>query len=179
MESKFKQYKRKGLSEMIPVSEFIENGGDMTKVSVSEPDQETAKSSPVLFEQGYVARNPKNHEDMWYVAKKYFDDNLEPVSEAKTANMSFGQAIEALKAGKRVARQGWNGKGMWLALSAGTPALPAENFWNPHNKQFAIDNGGTAEVLSVITMKTADGKILMGWLASQTDMLAEDWTILD
>jgi len=31
------------------------------------------------FEQGYIARNPKNHNDLWYVAKKYFDDNLEPV----------------------------------------------------------------------------------------------------
>lgn len=94
-------------------------------------------------------------------------------------NNNFGHAIEALKQGKRVARQGWNGKGMWLALSVGTDALPAEKFWNPHNKQFATENGGTAEVLSVITMKTADNKILMGWLASQTDMLAEDWTILD
>jgi len=94
-------------------------------------------------------------------------------------SINFGQAIEALKQGKRVARQGWNGKGMWLALSVGTPKLEADKFWNPHNKQFAIDNGGSAEVLSVITMKTADDKILMGWLASQTDILAEDWCILD
>lgn len=94
-------------------------------------------------------------------------------------NLNFGQAIEALKAGKRVAREGWNGKGMWLALSKGTKNLPADNFWNEHNKEFAKSNGGYAEVLSVITMKTADDKILMGWLASQTDMLAEDWTILD
>jgi hypothetical protein len=94
-------------------------------------------------------------------------------------NKTFGEAIEALKNGKRVQREGWNGKNMWLALSVGTDALPAEKFWNPHNKQFATENGGTAEVLSVITMKTADNKILMGWLASQTDMLAEDWCILD
>lgn len=94
-------------------------------------------------------------------------------------NLNFGQAIEALKEGKRVARQGWNGKGMWLALSVGNPSLDAEKFWNPHNKQFAIDNGGIAEVLSTITMKTADNKILMGWLASQTDILSEDWCILD
>jgi hypothetical protein len=94
-------------------------------------------------------------------------------------NQTFGQAIEALKEGKRVARQGWNGKGMWLALSVGTPQLPSDKFWNPHNRRFAEENGGTAEVLSVITMKTADDKILMGWLASQTDMLSEDWCILD
>jgi hypothetical protein len=93
--------------------------------------------------------------------------------------MNFGQAIEALKEGKKVSREGWNGKGMWLALSVGNPSLEAEKFWNPHNRQFAIENGGQAEVLSVITMKTADNKILMGWLASQTDMLAEDWTIVE
>lgn len=93
--------------------------------------------------------------------------------------MNFGQAIEALKEGKKVARDGWNGKGMWLALSVGNPSLEAEKFWSPHNRQFAIENGGQAEVLSVITMKTADNKILMGWLASQTDMLAEDWTIVE
>lgn len=88
--------------------------------------------------------------------------------------MNFGQAIEALKEGKKVAREGWNGKGMWLALTNGIKELPAENFWNKNNKEFAKENGGTAEVLPVITMKTADNKILMGWLASQTDMLSED-----
>ncbi len=62
--------------------------------------------------------------------------------------MTFGLAIEALKKGLRVARAGWNGKGMWLSLSC-------------------------------ITMKTATGEILMGWLASQTDMLAEDWTLVE
>jgi len=94
-------------------------------------------------------------------------------------NQNFGQAIEALKQGKRVAREGWNGKQMWLALSVGNPSLPSANFWNPHNKAFAESNGGSAEVLSTITMKTADNKILMGWLASQTDMLSEDWVILE
>jgi hypothetical protein len=92
--------------------------------------------------------------------------------------MTFGGAIEALKNGEKVARSGWNGKGMWLALSVGTDALPSDKFWNKHNKAFAEQNGGSADVLSVITMKTADDKILMGWLASQTDMLAEDWIVI-
>lgn len=92
--------------------------------------------------------------------------------------MDFGQAIEELKSGKRVSRSGWNGKGMWLSYSPGSPALPAANFWSPCNKAFAEQNGGTAEVLPCITMKTADGKILMGWLASQTDMLSDDWGIV-
>ena len=92
--------------------------------------------------------------------------------------MDFGSAIQALKAGKRVARIGWNGKDMWLALSPGSKALPADKFWAGPNREYATANGGTADVLPSITMKTATGEILMGWLASQTDMLAEDWTIV-
>lgn len=94
------------------------------------------------------------------------------------SNLNFGQAIEALKEGKKVARLGWNGKDMWLALSGGNRSLSSDKFWNLHNREFAESNGGQAEVLPTITMKTADNKILMGWLASQTDMLAEDWTIV-
>ncbi len=94
--------------------------------------------------------------------------------------MTFGDAIQALKDGKRVCRAGWNGKGMWLALSCDrTRTVAAENFWSPHNAGFARENGGTAVVLPSITMKTATGEILMGWLASQTDMLAEDWQIVE
>lgn len=92
--------------------------------------------------------------------------------------MTFGEALEALKIGHRVARAGWNGKGMWLSLSCdGTREVAAENFWSPHNAEFARQNGGKATVLPSITMKTATGEILMGWLASQSDMLAEDWQI--
>lgn len=96
----------------------------------------------------------------------------------KTTELNFGQAIEALKAGKRVSRQGWNGKGMYLWL---LPAAKVKAEWcrEPHLKQMAIDNGGEIEALGSIRMLTADKKVLTGWLASQTDMLAEDWEILD
>lgn len=93
--------------------------------------------------------------------------------------MDFGDALRALKDGQRVARAGWNGKGMWLALSCnGTRQVPADGFWSAHNAEHARENGGTATVLPSITMKTATGEILMGWLASQTDMLAEDWQVV-
>ncbi len=93
--------------------------------------------------------------------------------------MNFGQAIEALKEGKKVARTGWNGKGMWLTYSPGSKALPAERFWAGPNREYAQAIGGTAHVLPCITMKTATGEILMGWLASQTDMLTEDWQTVE
>jgi hypothetical protein len=100
------------------------------------------------------------------------------------SGLTFGDAIAALKSGKRVARAGWNGKGMWLSLSCdGSREVSAENFWSPHNAEFARQNGGKALVLPAITMKTVDSTgreaILMGWLASQTDMLSEDWVIVD
>ena len=61
----WKQYKRKGLSEMRP----YRLGEDLTGISVNKED------TPA--EVGMVARNPKNHNDQWYVAEKYFNDNLE------------------------------------------------------------------------------------------------------
>ena len=70
----FTKHKRKGFSEMIPFSEFV--GYDMSNISVSEQDKLLSNEEFML---GWIARNPKNHNDMWYVAKKYYDDNLEPV----------------------------------------------------------------------------------------------------
>lgn len=70
--------------------------------------------------------------------------------------MDFGEALHVLKRGMRVSRSGWNGKGMWLELQ-----VP-----DAHSKMS----------LPYIYMKTADDK-LVPWLASQTDVLAEDWQI--
>lgn len=93
--------------------------------------------------------------------------------------MDFGDALRAMKSGHRISRLGWNGKDMWLSYSIGHPAVPAEQFWSSHNQAFARGNGGVAKVLPCITMKTAQNEILMGWLASQSDMLANDWIILN
>lgn len=115
---------------------------------------------------GYVSWSPK---EVFERAYRQIGDLL-----------SFGDALVMLKAGAKVARIGWNGKGMWLSLSCdGSREVAAENFWSPHNADFALENGGKATVLPCITMKTADGSILMGWLASQTDMLAEDWVVVE
>ena len=92
-------------------------------------------------------------------------------------NLTFGAAIEALKQGKRVTRKGWNGKGMFLWLKPAT-TIKAEWSKDPMLKEIVDANGGETEALGTICMKTADNKILTGWLASQTDMLSEDWMIL-
>lgn len=92
--------------------------------------------------------------------------------------MNFGDAIEALKEGKKVTRTGWNGKGMYLWLM---PAATVKAEWcrEPHLKEIAENNGGEVECLGSIRMKTADNKVLTGWLASQTDMLSEDWVLYE
>ena len=92
--------------------------------------------------------------------------------------LTNSKALLGLQAGERLQREGWNGKNMWIALSPGFTALPAEKFWNPHVRQFAESNGGTATVDSYFIMKTAQGTIQMGWVPSQADMLANDWQTL-
>lgn len=76
---------------------------------------------------------------------------------AAVPGLNFGEALQVLKAGGRVQRAGWNGKGMWLMLQ-----VPDQ-----HSKM----------TLPYIYMSTVT-KDLVPWLASQTDVLAEDWSSL-
>lgn len=69
----------------------------------------------------------------------------------------FGWALMQLKQGKRVCREGWNGRGMWLELQE--------------------PDTSSRMTLPYIFMKTVDDN-LVPWLASQTDMLAEDWALV-
>lgn len=137
--------------------------------------------------QGFVTVNPGD----WIIAESdglgfypcapdVFEATYAPALTVSDTGLSFGDALLALKLGQRVCRAGWNGKGAWLAMSGviGGRRVDADKFWSPHNEAFARENGGSATVLPCITMKTATGEILMGWLASQTDMLADDWMVV-
>ena len=74
----------------------------------------------------------------------------------ETTGMTFGLALEALKRGDKVARAGWNGKGMWLSK---------------------VSADSSRGLLAYIQMKTVQDQYVP-WLASQTDMLANDWSIV-
>lgn len=91
--------------------------------------------------------------------------------------MNFGKALEILKSGGKVERAGWNGKGMWLLLVDGTPDAVLRD-GTPYAKALGADHP-SCEILPHIDMWTtnASGRraMLPGWLASQSDMLAEDW----
>lgn len=93
--------------------------------------------------------------------------------------MNFGQALEELKQGNKVARHGWNGKGMFVYLVTGNE-ISVPNLRNEALKHVGM-NRATADKVKInshIDMQAADGSIVVGWLASQTDMLAEDWEVI-
>lgn len=86
---------------------------------------------------------------------------------------SFAYALGALKSGRKVAREGWNGKDMFLFLVAGSTfqvnRAPLNQFY---------PEGTEVNYHAHIDMKTAQGTIVP-WVASQTDLLAEDWVIVE
>lgn len=81
--------------------------------------------------------------------------------------MDFSDALDFMKQGLKVAREGWNGKGMWICICKG-----ATTYDVPLNAGF--DASLARNTLPFIIMKTAD-ECLVPWLASQTDILATDW----
>lgn len=125
--------------------------------------------------------------------------------------IDFGAALDLLKAGWRVARTGWNGKGMWLVLVhpingarfklPGGPDAPGQALtppeqWDRNREAYSVrfplpftpSGEGEPRIVGVaswaehrllpwIGLKTADD-CFVPWLASQTDMLAEDWTVV-
>ena len=88
--------------------------------------------------------------------------------------MNFGQAIEEMKKGNRVARSGWNGKDMFIFIQDGS-IISKEN---ARNKVLQRLNHDKITINAHINMNTTDGTITVGWTASQSDMLSEDWFVV-
>ena len=93
-------------------------------------------------------------------------------------SFGFHLAILALKDGLRVRRAGWNGKGMWLALTEGSERTVRDGKFSGAAAQLVdVERPETVRIGAHIDMRAADGSLVIGWLASQTDMLATDWEI--
>jgi len=108
---------------------------------------------------GYISWSPKN----------IFEAAYQNISDG----FDFGSAIRFLKQGKKVARKGWNGKGMFLFLVEGSKFIAnCEPLLSIFGEWAEID------YCPHIDMKTADDKIVP-WLASQTDVLATDWVLVE
>ena len=122
--------------------------------------------------EGYRVRYADGYES--WSPQEAFDD-----AYRECEAMTFGLAIEALKKGHKVARRGWNGKGMWLVLVPGQAEVTLRD-GTPYKA--ALPDLTACEILPHIDMWTvnAHGRraMLPGWLASQTDMLAEDWKVV-
>lgn len=101
--------------------------------------------------------------------------------------MDFSKALVHLKEGKHLRRRGWNGKGMCIFLTEGSVVEMKD--LKPRSETaislHAVDSGfdyteeAVVRIRDHIDMVAADGTLVIGWLASQTDMLAEDWEIVE
>lgn len=115
----------------------------------------------VIYEDGYKSWSPK---DVFEKAYRVCDE------------MTFGLAIEAVKKGQKIARKGWNGKGMFIVYQKGYPQ------GIPCNKQTAeawgLDEGNLFVCNPYLQIKQVDGSHSM-WVPSIGDVLAEDWVIVE
>lgn len=108
----------------------------------------------VRYQDGYESWSPK---DVFEEAYR------------RTDAMTFGMAIEAARKGKRIARKGWNGKGQYVELATGI------SYVNPTGE---IINASHEVIGNRAFAFVGTSGVQMGWLASQADMLAEDWVII-
>ena len=115
---------------------------------------------------GYISWSPKD-----VFERSYKTPNL-------NSNLTFGEALEHLKKGARVARSGWNGKNQYVVAQQGQE-IESTYVWNPHNKAHAEKLGGWIEVAPYCTLKTAQDTLAMGWIPSTGDLFAEDWMVLE
>lgn len=106
-----------------------------------------------------------------------------PQTPEKTTNLTFGEAINAIMCDKMVRRTGWNGKGMFIYKTIGNTV--SKDFISKFAslplsvKSFLEKKGQNVVFNPSITMYTAQGEMQPGWLASQADVLALDWEIVE
>ena len=113
-------------------------------------------------EEGYRVRYQDGYES--WSPKDVFEEAYRP-----TDAMSFGLAIEAAKKGKRIARKGWNGKRQYVELAT------AISYTSPIG---AVVNAEHDAIGNQALAFVGTSGVQMGWLASQADMLADDWMIV-
>lgn len=144
------------------------------------PDDENGDDIGYLVE--YVDGGKPNHP----AHKGYISWSPADVFERAykaSGEMSFGHAIEAMKLGHKVSRSGWNGKGMFIVVMPALylPPFDTQDTSRKVNDRTAkwIGENKPLDCQPYIAMYTADEKWVPGWLASQTDMLADDWCIVE
>lgn len=127
-------------------------------------------------DDGYLVVYPDGYES--WCPKKQFEEANRP-----TDGMTFGHAIEAAKQGHKIARRGWNGKNMFVVYMPPLYLLPfntqgTERKVNDRTAKW-IGEDNPLDCQPYFAMYNAQGKWIPGWLASQSDMLSDDWMILE
>ena len=154
-----KQYIGTRLVEAEPAYRAQRDNGNVT---ITDDPEKVYPHYPIV-EEGYRVRYPDGYES--WSPKEVFEEAYRP-----TTGMSFGLAIEAAKKGHRISRAGWNGKGQYVELATRISYTGADGE-TVNAEHDAIGNRALAFV--------GTSGVQMGWLASQADMLADDWTIVE
>lgn len=118
------------------------------------------RNSGTVDQDGYIVEYPDGYIS-WSPTKAFEEAYRE------CDNMTFGLALEALKKGCKVARKGWNGKGIYIEMQR-----PDEHSKMTLPYIYIVTNG-------LVTENPDAPKGVVPWLASQTDMLSEDWIIVE
>jgi len=142
---------------------------DGTKTMIVETDRDITSEEGAFIkraetcELGYRVRYPDGYES--WSPKDVFEAAYRP-----TDSMNFGLAIEAAKMGKKIQRAGWNGKGQYVELAARISYVNAES---------SVINAEHAAIGNHALAFVGNSGVQLGWLASQADMLADDWRIVE
>ena len=136
-----------------------------------QPSEYCSSTCEVCIQEGYMFTTSKDDRYPQFMEKDVF----EQICRSAEA-MNFGDALLVLKQGKRVARKGWNGKNMSVAYQKGYPdGIPC----NKNTAQaWGMQEGELFKCRPYLQMRCADGTFQM-WLASQSDILADDWYIVE
>lgn len=118
-----------------------------------------------VIEEGYMYIPAENEKWPLFMSAEEFESCCRDAD-----NMDFGDAIAVMKDGARVARRGWNGKNQYVFLAFDADFVT--------DADISAYDGKDVEVGDMLVMKTAQDTFQPGWLASQADMLAEDWYIV-
>ena len=127
----------------------------------------------VEYPNGSGGNHPNHEGYISWCPVKQFEEANQP-----TDGMTFGHAIEAARKGLKITRAGWNGKGMFVYLVKGV-VLEKQLVRGEASEALKDTLKTDVKICSHLDMKAANGSIIVGWLASQTDMLADDWQIVD
>ena len=124
-------------------------------VQAEDLDATVREGYKVVYPDGYESWSPK----------EVFEEAYRP-----TNGLNFGLALEAAKKGKRIARAGWNGKDQWVELG--------KNFqYERDGEELKLTSHEDIGSQALVFCGTRGSQV--GWLASQADMLAEDWMVLE